>query len=144
MFFATGISYLFGRACKAVIYTHSVCTLGMSSSLDARPLLQSLAISPFRIWDVRNRIHRGKDPHGPLCKYTIRADASSFVGNCEWSTFGWAKPSKCPSNSAVHTLAEFWKNDIMLYVTTWGAWQGVGKLGGVASGPNPRNCRRYV
>ena len=44
---ATGISYLFGGECKAVIYTHSGCTLEMSLSLDARPSLQGLTISPL-------------------------------------------------------------------------------------------------
>jgi len=31
---ATGIAYLFGGECKAVIYTHSGCTLEMSPSSD--------------------------------------------------------------------------------------------------------------
>ena len=44
---ATGISYLFGGECKAVIYTHSGCTLEMSFPFDAGPSLQNLTISPL-------------------------------------------------------------------------------------------------
>jgi hypothetical protein len=41
---AAGIAYLFGGECKAVIYTHSGCTLEISLALSPWPLVQRLTL----------------------------------------------------------------------------------------------------
>ena len=79
---ATGIAYLFGGECKAVIYTHSGCTLEMSLLFVPSTSLQSL--TPSSLTSMENPQQNTPLRRRPWVTISLQVYFSSKCVFCRW------------------------------------------------------------